>query len=437
MFNFIKLGDQYTVFVGDKIYEGTPEDQSAFIVDLHNENEDLVIKHLSPERYFESVKNKILESIAQFDEFSLENGYLFYKNIPYALPDLLVDKIVKAYDDHQSLLQFVKDITPYTNFWGWCALNPNVHSRKQLFNFLDRAGIQITKDGMLVCYRNVNVKQEGDLELTEFVSQQYTRIKKWKKSPKDYIILRDSSGNLQCTTVVTNKDTVYGNLQGLYDNIDRFESVFTDNYTGKFRIELNKPVVMDREKCDPDPDSDCSHGLHVGGASFLRSGDFGNKPIAVLVNPMNVVAVPAYNQWKMRVCEYMPFAIVEYDEDNNIRPIDTEVIEFDYSKYSIDELYSAIDYPHDPDHADGISAIAGDKNVYLNFVDNMRELIDKRVTYLFKQQVNYTTIQNEEDNYYTDEYNYYTDEYDYEDDEEYGNDYDADVNEEWVYDDTM
>lgn len=435
MFNFIKVGDKYTVFVGDKIYEGTPEDQNAFVKDLLDEDEDLVVKHLSPERYFESVRNKILSYIDQSDEFTLEGGYLFYKNIPYALPDLLVDKIVKAYDEHEFWSSFIEDITPYTNFWGWCALNPNVHSRKQLFNFLDRAGIQITKDGMLVCYRNVNVQQEGDLELTEFVSQQYTRIKKWKKSPKDYIILRDSSGNLQCTTIVTNKDTVYGNLQGLYDNIDRFESVFTDNYTGKFRIELNKPVVMDREKCDPDPDSDCSHGLHVGGASFLSSGNFGNKPIAVLVNPMNVVAVPTYNQWKMRVCEYMPFAIVEYDESGSIKPIDTEVIEFDYSKYSIDELYSAIDYPHDPDHTDGISVIAGNKNVYLNFVDNMREMIDKRVTYLFKQQVNHTAIQNEEDNYYTDEYNYYTDEY--EDDEDYGNDYDDDATEIWVYNDTM
>jgi len=55
----------------------------------------------------------------------------------------------------------------------------------------------------------------------------------------------------------------------------------------------------------------------------------------VLVNPSKVVAVPQYNQNKMRVCEYLPIGEVEYGTDGKIVEIDSSLFEHDYCDYDI------------------------------------------------------------------------------------------------------
>lgn len=381
MFNFIKIAKEYIVFLttGKKL-TGTPADEQAFLDAIQNENEEKITALLDPEY----AKKKALEEkytylLEQYPEFKVENGKLYYDKIPYAIPELLADTILNVFDEGA-------DIDPYLKFWSWCALNPNVDSRKQLFNFIRKSGLQITYDGLLVCYRNVKNKQEGDLELTKFVSYSYSRVKRNKKSPKNYFVYRDEDGDLQCKTKEPCYGCeVYGNLQGLYENIEKFQTVFTDNHTGKFQIEIGKPVVMNRAECDPDPKSSCSRGLHLGGASFLKRGNFGSTPIMCLVNPMNAVAVPSYDNWKMRVCEYLPVAVVEYDDNGNIQPFEDVVIDLDYPKYSVEQLFKKADYAHDPEEFD-ILELAADEFVYETLVDTLKDEIANRVINCYDEE---------------------------------------------------
>lgn len=60
-----------------------------------------------------------------------------------------------------------------------------------------------------------------------------------------------------------------------------------------------------------------------------------------MVNPSKVVAVPQYNQNKMRVCEYLPICTVEYDKDGRLEEFDTSLLEHDYINHDqkvIDEM---------------------------------------------------------------------------------------------------
>jgi hypothetical protein len=72
-------------------------------------------------------------------------------------------------------------------------------------------------------------------------------------------------------------------------------------YNGGFGLEIR----VDRSEVDDDPDSTCSHGLHVGNKDYASS--WASTLISVSVKPQDVVAVPKdYSGAKMRTCGYTP-----------------------------------------------------------------------------------------------------------------------------------
>ena len=74
-------------------------------------------------------------------------------------------------------------------------------------------------------------------------------------------------------------------------------------YNGDF----GKEIRVDRSEVDDDPDSTCSHGLHVGNKDYASS--WASTLISVSVKPQDVVAVPKdYSGAKMRTCAYTPIS---------------------------------------------------------------------------------------------------------------------------------
>lgn len=86
----------------------------------------------------------------------------------------------------------------------------------------------------------------------------------------------------------------------------RVREDFRDFYTGTVDWSLGKVVKMDREDVEADDSISCAAGLHVASKSYLPSYHGGRGiVISVVVNPVNVVAIPYHD--KMRVCEgYVP-----------------------------------------------------------------------------------------------------------------------------------
>ena len=180
----------------------------------------------------EVVENKkVIEEANKSDILTFKDDAVYWEEISgLSMPKELAQAVLdaeKAKDDIR--------IETYRNFWTLMCLNPNEECRHNLYWFLTKWGMKISRSGFFVAYRNVDIHKKG----------------------------------------TTLEDTV-----------------FTDHYTHTFRIKIGEMVTQDRDRCDCDSNISCSKGLHCGGQDWLNHNYFGTQGLVCLVNPAEVVAVP-------------------------------------------------------------------------------------------------------------------------------------------------
>jgi hypothetical protein len=304
------------------------------------------------------------------EHFEVIGIKLYMKGINITVPEFLALEFAKRRDNQE-------DLSAMMNFWRLCALNPDPRCREDLYKFLINNDLTLTPSGYFVAYRNVNVKNEGLRERNEFVAEQWLKIKTQKRGPKNFVVVwnyedeefelmhEDKWSNVNDETYEADKgyededgfwveeweeEDLYeyqGSLQELYVEFVNLEAseqtVYTDGYTGRMEIILGQPVKIDRKQCDANPDRTCSRGLHAANSSWLTSGYFGSVGLAVLINPMHVIAVPYTDGGKLRCCEYLPIATIEYNDEGKVIPIDTNTFELEYAEYTQEELEDLIE----------------------------------------------------------------------------------------------
>lgn len=325
----IRLMETITVVLssGEIISSSTCDDAMFNDIYKHQGDEDYVRNLLLPEfntkRKEAEQKKALFSGLSDSKYLSTKGSSVYIESISQlSLPEDLVKAILKAESEGDEDL-----IQVYLNFWTLTSLNPDSRCRQNLFWFLNKYGMTISKSGLFVGYRNVSVKKQGanfDTELAKFISSEYARIKfVSKKSPKNFSVYKVDKDSAYYVRSASVKDEGIwvGNLQELYKELSNVEvaPVYTDHYTRKFEIKLGEIVSMPRNKCDSVQENSCSRGLHVAGKSWLTSNYFGDTALMVLVNPADVVAVPPIDDYgKMRTCAYYPVSIVEFDECGRI-----------------------------------------------------------------------------------------------------------------------
>ena len=204
---------------------------------------------------------------------------------PLSLPPELAERILKAEKDGDENL-----LDTYKNFWTLTSLNPRPEVRRNLFRFLSKWGMVISKSGLFVGYRNADTKVAAE-------------------TPED--------------------------------------TIFTDHHSGETTIRIGHVTSIPIDECDLNNDNECSRGLHIGGTSWLKYNYYGDTGLVCLVNPMDVVAVPwaSAEYGKIRTVAYLPIAIAQYDERGYIIPY-TDQDGFD-SKYVKQILYDGVMNPED------------------------------------------------------------------------------------------
>lgn len=259
----IKVDNKATVFLenGEFIEKEVTEDEFKKVVEAQTDEE--VLKLLCPE-YQKSVELHnnaltLVEKIQKSKLLSMRGDVVYWEEVScLSVPEELVKAIIKAEEEHNEL-----KISTYRNFWTLMSLNPDERCRKNLFWFLQKYGMTISRCGFFVGYRNVDKTEK--------------------------------------------------------------ENVFTDHHSHTFKIRIGEMVTMDRNKCDTVQENTCSTGLHIGGRGWLRKNYFGDTGLACLINPADVVAVPPYDNYgKFRTCAYLPMGIIHYDETSNVIPLDVE-----------------------------------------------------------------------------------------------------------------
>lgn len=164
------------------------------------------------------------------------------------------------------LEQGVEDYKPLVKFWEKVAMNPNQHSREQLYRWLASHDFTVTEDGDIVGYKGVKTR-DGKLFST-------------------------AAG----TALVDGKV-----------------------HKGYIPNAIGSTVTMPRSEVRHDPNNTCSTGLHV--ANFDYAKGYGDTTLEVHVHPRDVVSVPSdANGRKMRCCKYKIVQAVGGHYSTAVRP---------------------------------------------------------------------------------------------------------------------
>ena len=345
--NVIKVGTTITVVLDDGVVLSKPnctkELEEQIWDAVKSEDKEQILYLLSPKA------KEALDEIKDLEEFEVKVGSSKYLTIvgssiyiksisELSLPVDLAKSILKAEVEGNKVL-----LESYLNFWTLVSLNPDSRARMNLFWFLKKYGMTITKSGLFVAYRNVEIKTIGKVinqELTAYVSDAYIKIKKNKKSPSNYFVIQNSEGYSlsKYNDGLESGVVCHGSVKELYESFSNNAekssvTIYTDNYTKSMEITIGKIVVMDRDKCDSVQENTCSRGLHVASKDWLLNNGrgFGNTTLLVLVNPASVVAVPPSDSYgKMRTCSYYPVKIVTKEELTQSEPIIPDGYEDDF-----------------------------------------------------------------------------------------------------------
>lgn len=228
------------------------------------ENIDELLEILDPQ-YLETKKkineiNDFINRVKESNILTIEDNIIYWKEISnYSIPKELVDSILEAENNNDNI-----KIDTYRNFWTLMSLNPDEKCRKNLYWFLKRNGLIISKCGFFVAYRNVIKTDKVD-----------------------------------------------------EDN----NPIYTDSRTRTFRIKIGEMVTMPREKCDDNQEETCSRGLHLGARTWLKQNYCGDTGIVCLCNPADVIAVPKKDYYgKLRTCAYLPIELAKFDRQGDVVP---------------------------------------------------------------------------------------------------------------------
>jgi len=306
-------------------------DDNMFETVMDYQYDDRVVKNIMKPKYIllkEQIANKLdmLNNFDKSDYLTVEGDSVYVPQISkLSLPEDLAFAMWNAEKNNDQEL-----LNSYMNFWTLACLNQDPAARANLFWFLNQYGMSISSSGLFVAYRNVVLHNDGENnmspEMVKAITEAYTDVKfVQKKNPEDYHLCSREDGDdyyFADARAANIAEYYVGTLAYLYESLADEEAgvVYTDGYTGKFRIKIGEPVTMDRNLCDSNQNNTCSRGLHVAGKSWLQSNYFGDTGLRVLVNPADVVAVPPQDSYgKMRVCAYVPVAVVGFDDEGKIK----------------------------------------------------------------------------------------------------------------------
>lgn len=177
------------------------------------------------------------------ERVSVYGGHIFFDGD--SVDDSLTSQILRFLDEE------VFDWEPLVYFMEKINQNPSEHSRRQLYDWLQRNQFTIAPDGDIIGYKGV---RKTDVEG----------------------VFKSTFGGC----AIVDGEVLHGRIPNKAGSV----------------------VEMPRSDVAFDPGVACSTGLHV--ANFDYASRFGDAVLEVRVNPRDVVSVPELDAQKMRVCRY-------------------------------------------------------------------------------------------------------------------------------------
>jgi hypothetical protein len=171
-------------------------------------------------------------------------------------------------------------------------------------------------------------KESTDDELIDFISNTYNKVKAiWKKSPNNYYVFLEDDGSY---SISTNSESYgiskrIGTLTDLYLDLPNMASnSYTSAHTGREDYKVGSVISMPRHQGDDNNQMSCSKGFHAASKAYDYSS-FGDTPILVIINPMDVLSVPVGEFGKLRTCRWFFAMTLTEDEEHILDDEDFDV----------------------------------------------------------------------------------------------------------------
>ena len=326
-------------------------------------DESLILELISPPKIeekngsdfdidIERIITPLINILSTNDNFEIEGDKVYLKGIKsIAIPSSIVAEFIRLQENLEAvktdntnlekITLYEEEFNALLMFTFWLLLNPIESSRNDCLDFVKKNDIQLTSNGLLVCYRKIVSKGSKNKELIKFISENYFKKKKQKKSTKNYFIYSRLGDYMLCKNNKLPKDNNpywvnEGNLHELYQNLRTLkENTYTDNHTKTKTIKIGSIYKEDEDRIDLDNTISCSSGLHIGSKQFMFDS-FGDTGVIALVNPMFVRSVPVVDAHKMRVSEMFIATIADKEEFDNLN----ELIDFstEYCSSTLEDL---------------------------------------------------------------------------------------------------
>lgn len=326
-------------------------------------DESLILELISPPKIeekngsdfdidIEKTITPLIKILSNNDNFEIEGDKVYLKGIKsIAIPSPIVAEFIRLQENLEAvktdntnlekITLYEEEFNALLMFTFWLLLNPIESSRNDCLAFIKKNDIQLTSNGLLVCYRKIVSKGSKNKELIKFISENYFKKKKQKKSTKNYSIYSRLGDYILCKNDKLPKDNNpywvnEGNLHELYQNLHTLkENTYTDNHTKTKIIKIGSIYKEDEDRIDLDNTIPCSSGLHIGSKQFMFDS-FGDTGVIALVNPMFVRSVPVADAHKMRVSEMFIATIADKEEFDNLN----ELIDFstEYCSSTLEDL---------------------------------------------------------------------------------------------------
>lgn len=270
---------------------------------------------------FEDKKQVIdnLKVLRDNQDFEVEENTVYLKGVRLAMPAIVAGSFIELLEriegekfpnypdrDEEKIVELEEKYEALKMFWMKLALNPIPQSRLDLLGFVKRNDVRITGNGNLILYRRIVSKgNRADKKLVAAISQLYTKVKKNKKSPKNYeLILKEREYSIVKAQEEYDSETEsIGNLYELYQNLPSMkENTYTAAHTNTVEIKIGAVYYI------PDNEINLNNGLCAEGGLHAACKDydyssFGNTPVVVLVSPSKAITVPISDGGKLRTTE--------------------------------------------------------------------------------------------------------------------------------------
>jgi hypothetical protein len=288
---------------------------------LSHLNDVNVVKEIKEEKIkkeeSERIGKLINDAILQSGDFIEEGGSVYMKDIKRSIPPLLLEEFAELiYDGTEEAKSQYEALK---KFWVKCCLNPNARSAEDLYEFLTYHNFKIDKHGNFYAYRKVVSKSSAaDKFLIDFISNVYIKVKAvWKKKSEDFRVEKVGEEYKFRKVTSTPEGIIIGNLDTLYKDLPNMaKNTYTSAHTGKEDYRVGDVISMPRYLGNDDNTVSCSRGFHAASKKYNYSG-FGDTPILMIINPVDVLAVPVGEVGKLRVCRWF-FASTLVEEEKYI-----------------------------------------------------------------------------------------------------------------------